>query len=463
MHHRAAGSRPTDRSAAPTLAQVSGWGTLRARVRGLLARGQVLDALLAAALLAGSLPSLWLRPTYLAVPTRPADVWGVLLVVAATLPVAARRRAPLAAFALGVPPALVLGLSSYNQGLGGVPLLVLLYSAAVHRARWQGLCALGTCAVTVLLVVLLGPIALSPTDAIGALAVYLTGWALGRSLRMRRAYVAELEARAVVTRAEQEAETRAALAEERGRIARELHDVVAHHVSVMTVQAAAARRTLTRDAARAEEALEAVEDTGRAALAEMRRLVGVLRDVDPASGPALPSPDLPVGGPEGPRAPAPTLADLRPLVEQVREAGLPVELSVRGRCQGLDAGRELTIYRIVQESLTNVLKHAGPASAQVELDFARGRVAVRVQDDGRGAAAGITRAPGSRSGHGVVGMRERVALYGGWLEAGPVPGGGYRVLATVPLEVPAASAPTRGGALPSARSRSEAATREGPA
>ncbi|MGN6333501.1 MAG: sensor histidine kinase [Motilibacteraceae bacterium] len=446
---------------------MSGWGTLPARVarvRVLLARGHVSDALLAAALLAGSLPSLWLRPTYLAVPIRPADVWGVLLVAAAALPVGWRRRAPLAAFALGVPPALLLGLSSYNQGLGGVPLLVLLYSVAVHRARWQGLCALVTCWATTLLVVLLGPLDLSPADAIGALAVYLTGWALGRSLRMRRAYVAELEVRAAVVRAEQEAETRAALAEERGRIARELHDVVAHHVSVMTVQAAAARRTLHRDTGRAEEALAAVEHTGRAALTEMRRLVGVLRDAEPMTDGAGTAIDGVGGGPDGSRAPAPTLADLCALVEQVREAGLPVELSVHGRRPVLDPGRELTLYRIVQESLTNVLKHAGPARAQVALDFARGRVAVRVQDDGRGAAAGLTRAPGVRSGHGVVGMRERVALYGGWLEAGPVPGGGYRVLATVPLEMPAAPAPPVDAPVPSARVHpGAAATREVPA
>ncbi|HEU4675255.1 MAG TPA: sensor histidine kinase [Motilibacteraceae bacterium] len=436
---------------------MSGWGALPSRGRRLLARGQVLDALLTAALLAGSLPSLWLRPTYLAVPIRPADVWGVLLVTAATLPVGWRRRAPLAAFALGVPPALVLGLSSYNQGLAGVPLLVLLYSVAAHRARWQGLCALVGCWATTLLVELLGPLDLSLADAIGALAVYLTGWALGRSLRMRRAYVAELEARAAVVQAEQAAETRAALAEERGRIARELHDVVAHHVSVMTVQAAAARRTLRRDTERAEEALAAVEHTGRAALSEMRRLVGVLRDAEP-------TPDGAGGGSPGGRVPAPTLVDLCSLVEQVREAGLPVELSVRGRRPVLDPGRELTLYRIVQESLTNVLKHAGPARAQVELDFARGRVAVRVQDDGRGAAAGLTRVPGARSGHGVVGMRERVALYGGWLEAGPVPGGGYRVLATVPLEIPAASAPSDTPPVPAARARPEtAATREVPA
>lgn len=444
---------------------MSGWGTLPVRARELLSRGPVPDALLAGALLAGSLPNLWLRPSYLAVPIRPADVWGVLLVTAAALPVAWRRRAPLAAFALAVPPALVLGLSHYNVGLGGVPLLVLLYSVAVHRVRWQSLCALATSWVTALLVVLLGPLAFSLADAVGALAVYLTGWALGRSLRMRRAYVAELEGRADVLRAEQEAETRAALAEERARIARELHDVVAHHVSVMTVQSAAARRTLRRDTDRAEQALEAVEHTGRAALSEMRRLVGVLRAPEPTtlSGPPPADvADVARGRWEDARTPAPTLADVCSLVEQVREAGVPVELAVRGRCQGLDAGRELTLYRIVQESLTNVLKHAGPASATVELDFARGRVAVRVQDDGRGAAAGLTRAPGTRSGHGVVGMRERVSLYGGWLEAGPMPGGGYRVLATVPLEVPAAE-PAH-GTVPPVRTDADAGSqREVPA
>ena len=210
-------------------------------------------------------------------------------------------------------------------------------------------------------------------------------------------------------RSEQEA--RRAVDEERSRITRELHDVLAHSVSVMTVQASAVRRLLKPEQEREREALLTVEETGRQALAEMRRMLGIMRSDHEA--PAL--------------APQPGLGTLPELVEQVRQSGLPVELSVEGRPVKLPAGVDLSAYRIVQEALTNALKHAGPAHAWVSVRYAEDDVQIQVENDGQtdGASDG--------AGHGLVGMRERVALCGGELHSGPRPGGGFRISARLPV------------------------------
>ncbi|MGZ8740952.1 MAG: sensor histidine kinase, partial [Gaiellaceae bacterium] len=206
-------------------------------------------------------------------------------------------------------------------------------------------------------------------------------------------------------------EARAAVAEERARIARELHDVVGHSVSVMTVQASGVRRLLRPDQQRERDALLIVERTGREALAEMRRMVGVLRR--PEEGPVL--------------APQPSLEHLDRLVEQAREAGLPVELRVEGDAFQLPAGVDLTAYRLVQEGLTNALKHAGATRAEVVVNYSDCALEVVVSDDGRGVGSD------DGGGHGLVGMRERVSVYGGELDAGPRPEGGYRLRARLPL------------------------------
>nr|MBA3365712.1 sensor histidine kinase [Actinomycetota bacterium] len=202
--------------------------------------------------------------------------------------------------------------------------------------------------------------------------------------------------------------------EERARIARELHDVVGHSVSVMTVQASAVRRLLRPEQEREREALEVVERTGREALAEMRRMVGVLRR--PEEAPAL--------------APQPSLQHLERLVEQVRDAGLPVELRVEGDAPALPAGVDLTAYRLVQEGLTNALKHADAHSAEVVVRYVNGDVELEVSDDGRGTGED------TGGGQGLVGIRERVAVYGGELEAGPRPEGGFSLRARLPLKEP---------------------------
>ena len=237
--------------------------------------------------------------------------------------------------------------------------------------------------------------------------VWTSGSALGRKFEEAD------EAKERAARAEREREQRArtAVAEERARIARELHDVVGHSVSVMTVQASGVRRLLRPDQDREREALLVVERTGREALAEMRRMVGVLRR--PEEAPAL--------------APQPSLDHLSRLVEQAREAGLPVELRIEGEAIQLPAGVDLTAYRLVQEGLTNVVKHAEATRAEVLVNYGDGYVEVTVRDDGKGVGNG------DGGGHGLVGMRERVSVYGGEIDAGPQTGGGYRLRAKLPL------------------------------
>jgi signal transduction histidine kinase len=257
------------------------------------------------------------------------------------------------------------------------------------------------------------------SDHVAVLVVLVAVWGGGRSLRLRRAYLEELRDRATRLERAHAADTRAARAEERSRIARELHDVVAHHVSVMTVQAAAARKVLAADPELAREALSAIESTGRTAMAEMRDIVGVLRADARAE-----------------LTPQPGMRDLPALVEQVeqmREAGLITTLSVEGEAGPLPAGVDLAAYRLVQEGLTNSLRHAGTgARAVVTVRRGRDELEVRVEDDGLGAAVSPRR-PG-RPGHGLVGIRERVALYGGILTIGPKAGGGFKVRATFPLK-----------------------------
>ncbi|MGI5325568.1 sensor histidine kinase [Actinomadura nitritigenes] len=245
------------------------------------------------------------------------------------------------------------------------------------------------------------------------LSVLVAGvWILGLHIRTRRAYLSSLEERAARLEQERDAEVKMAMAAERARIARELHDVVAHNVSVIVVQADGASFAIDTDVGRARQALDTISQTGRNALAEMRRLLGVLRESDDA----------------GAYAPQPGVAQLDDLVEQVRSSGLPVTYEVAGSPPDMSEGRQLTVFRIVQEALTNTLKHGGPrVAATVRLRYAGDAVEVRVHDDGRGAAA----ADDGR-GHGLAGMRERAAVYGGSVHAQPCLGGGFEVIARIP-------------------------------
>jgi signal transduction histidine kinase len=236
-------------------------------------------------------------------------------------------------------------------------------------------------------------------------------WFVGFILRRRTLQTAELKRRAEAAERARADEAERAVLEERARIARELHDVIAHSVSVMVVQAAGVRRLLPPEQERERQALETVEKTGRQALAEMRRLLGVLRTE--ADRPEL--------------RPQPGLTTVQQLVEQIRTAGLPVELAVEGEPVELPPGIDLAAFRIVQEALTNTLKHAGPAHAWVLVRYGPRELELTVSNDGKTTAA-------DADGYGLVGMKERVHLYGGTLEAGPRHGGGYSVSAKLPLE-----------------------------
>jgi signal transduction histidine kinase len=238
---------------------------------------------------------------------------------------------------------------------------------------------------------------------------------LGRWMRHRRRETEELETRATLSAQEVAEQAARAVADERARIARELHDLVAHSMGVIVIQSQAAQRAMADRPDLARTALASIETAGRQGMVEMRRLLELL-----------------TGGDDGTVVPQPSLHDLDELVERVRRAGTPVALTVSGDLGSLPAGVDLAAYRIVQEALTNVLKHAGPASARVVVRAAGGVVDVEVCDDGRGDAGG----PGA--GHGLVGMRERVALYGGTVEVGGLPDGGYRVRARLSVDgVPA--------------------------
>jgi signal transduction histidine kinase len=255
-----------------------------------------------------------------------------------------------------------------------------------------------------------------PSDAVVLLLAAGAAWAAGRLLRREETRSSELDALATALVAERDARAREAVRVERTRIARELHDAVAHTVSVMTLLTAGVRRQLAADPGRASEhdVLLGVERLGREAVEELHRAVGVMR------GDAAP-PDV------APLAPQPRLADIDELASRVRAAGLPVEVHVTGQARLLPAGLEFTAYRVVQEALTNSLKHAGPARATVDIGYEAARLSVVVADDGNGAPEA------SGTGHGLVGMRERVTLYGGEVTAGRRRNGGFAVRATLPV------------------------------
>jgi signal transduction histidine kinase len=272
------------------------------------------------------------------------------------------------------------------------------------------------------------PVALSLQALVAPLALIAATWLIGDNLRVRRAYVAQLEERAERLETEREAETRRAADGERARIARELHDVVAHHVSVIAVQAGAARMVAESSSTSSGEPqttsdnmLASIEVTARQALAELRRALGVLRKGEDR-------PD---------HTPQPGLDQLDSLIDQVRVAGTPVEMTVSGQVpEALPQGVNLSAYRIVQEALTNVLKHGGGAPTRVAMRFSDDGLDLSVTDSGSNvpqvASGGTQHQPGG--GHGIIGMRERVAMFGGDLQAGPLPGGGYEVRAHIPCD-----------------------------
>jgi signal transduction histidine kinase len=331
--------------------------------------------------------------------------------VLTTLPLVWRRRWPEAVLAAEICAVLVEG-SVHDPAAAGLPLLVAVYTVASLRPQRSAVIAWMAAALALIAEMVLSRTEPSIAGLVSRLAAPATVCALGLWVRTRRDYIDQLRETAARLGHERELLARQAVAEERVRIARELHDVVAHHVSLMVVQAGAVRETVD-PAHPARAVLEQMAHTGRDALAEMRHMLGALRVEDAADAAG--------------RSPQPGVADIGPLLEQARGAGLPVELRVEGTARPLPAGIDLSAYRIVQEALTNTLRHAGPTTARVLVRYRPDSLEVRVVDGGRGAGAPST------GGHGLVGMRERVALFGGELSAGSVPGGGYAVRAVLPL------------------------------
>ncbi|MFI5678580.1 sensor histidine kinase [Streptomyces cellulosae] len=306
-------------------------------------------------------------------------------------------------------------------------LLAIVYTVAATGERWASRLALasGLCAATVAQVRWPN----EDTSALGNVGImifqtvpFALAWVLGDSIRTRRAYFAQLEERAARLEKEREAQSKVAVAAERARIARELHDVVAHNVSVMVVQADGAAYVLDAAPDQAKKALETISSTGRQALAEMRRLLGVLRTGEHQEG--------------GEYVPQPDVEQIEDLVEQCRGSGLPVDFKIEGTPRPLPSGVELTAYRIVQEALTNTRKHGGPnAGASVRLVYFDDGLGLLVEDDGKGAPHELYEEGGvDGAGHGLIGMRERVGMVGGTLDAGPRPGGGFRISALLPLK-----------------------------
>jgi signal transduction histidine kinase len=341
--------------------------------------------------------------------------WGTILVVGASLPIALRRVSPIPV-ALGIVVVQVVSEAAGVQGSGWVGLMVAVYSLGAHtsgRPRTRAAVAIVVMLSTLLISGLLVD-QIGPGSVIGSGITLTTAFVLGDNLQRRRQAIADLAERAERAERERDLLAREKVTEERTRIARELHDVVAHSVSVMIIQAGAARRTLHADPDAAVAALTTIEGSGREAMAELRRVLGVLRHADQA--------DL---------APQPSIDSLRDLVADDHD--LPIRLEVAADLGLLPPSVELTSYRVVQEALTNVRRHAGTVTkVDVRLCRVDDRLVIEVNDDGRGAAADAV-----PEGFGLIGMRERISTVGGTLDVGPHRGGGWRVRAELPVGAPA--------------------------
>ena len=363
-----------------------------------LSRSQWYDAALAAGALAISISVVTTMPSW-----DPGPVAG-LLVLAHVMPIVFRRRAPRAAFAVSIGAGVLYLAAGWPMVGLGVAALVMTYSLAAYSARVHSVAGLVVVELGLTLETLLGTGRPQFDTLLGNLIILAAAWFLGDGARRRREDALS----------EQQRLARQAVNEERLRIARELHDVVAHSMSVIAVQAGTGRTVIDDDVDHARRALTSIEETSKRALNEMRRLLGVLRAETP-DGAAL--------------APVPTLDDLDRLVAYAVEGGTPVDVSIDGDRRKAPAGIELAAYRVLQEALTNVRRHAAGAPARVHLSFEPAELVLEVENplvDGQPA--------GDPGAHGLLGMRERVSLYGGTFEAGPRAGGTFKVRARIPYE-----------------------------
>jgi signal transduction histidine kinase len=345
------------------------------------------------------------------------DTLGIVLALLQTVPLVWRRVAPVLVLAVCSVAMFLFFSLGYLPSFASFGFLLALYSVAAHRERRISIPAALWSAFVVLMILFSSrePLELDAIFAEGLVVGAV--WFIGDGLRTKRSQVSTLEDRATRFEREREEAAQEAVAEERRVIARELHDMVAHNVSVIVAQSAAAQRVLDDDPEGGRFALRSIEEAGREALVEMRQLLGLLRtDHD--------RPDV--------RHPQQGLDDVGTLLTQVREAGVHVSLTVEGTRRPLPAGLDLSAFRIVQEALTNVLKHAGAANADVGIRYDRSILHLTIADDGSGPSDVDPDPLRARYGH--LGMRERVGLFGGRLRVGPRLGGGYEVVASLPLE-----------------------------
>ena len=354
---------------------------------------------------------------------RPTDVFAILLAIGSATTVVWRRTAPLVGLPLCVLFTLAYWVADY-PGAVDLVLWMMFFAATRHggpdrRRVWT---VVGGSLLVVESVAVLGVLAPSedlPFAAlIGIVIIHGTAVLAGEALYQRSLYVQELEQRTAALEADLETKSALAAVEERTRIAREMHDIIAHGMSAIVVQAAAGRRVAESDPAKAGKVFEDIEGISRESINEMRRMLGVLRN-------------------DSERAvlqPQPTFDEVDTLIQRVNDTGVRTTLTTTGEPRTLLPGVELTAYRVIQEALTNVIRHAGrPVSADVCLAFTDDGLEVHVRDDGLGAAASAETAG---TGHGLLGMRERVAIYNGSLNAGPRRGGGYEVIARLPVAAP---------------------------
>jgi signal transduction histidine kinase len=350
--------------------------------------------------------------------SREPDLWAQMLIAAQTIPLALRRRYPRSIMLVVLSAFVIDRWLDYPSTFATAGIILAIHAVGSELDRKTSLRFGWSVAIFVAVFTFLGYLTVESVGLEDVGFTFLSTaipLALGREVYQRRQTLERLEERAERAEREREEEAARAVAEERARIARELHDVVAHQMTVMTLQAEGARRIAKDADPRVVEALDTIRGSGHEALSEMRRMVGLLRtepeDVD--------------------LAPQPGVGRLDELIGQMRDAGLAVEFLRKGTPRPLAPGVDVNVYRIVQESLTNVIRHGGPGvAATVTLTFRTDSVEVEVVDDGRGGASSLN---GDSGGHGLVGMRERVALLDGRLEAGPRPGGGFEVHAMIPV------------------------------
>lgn len=379
-------------------------------------RAGAADAALALTLLAIGQSEVWVPFRLGGIGTAVADSrpLAALMIVVCTLPLAWRRSRPLVvAFVVcaALATQVLVVVPSVSLAAGLLPLMIVDYSGAAYgRAHRRGSVLVAVLGVEAVLVARIAEERV-PGEFLFGLFVIIGVWVIGDLVRSRQHRADQAVEDVARVEAERDVWAAQVLAEERVRIARELHDIIAHGVSLMGVQAAAARVLIDRDPDAAKQTLRIVEAQGRESVGELQRLLGVLREPNSCD-------DL---------QPQPGLSDVPALVEQLRQAGKPVELSIQGQPRTVPAGIDLAAYRVVQEALTNSLKHAGSVPARVCVSYERATVAVHVSDHGPLIAGPVL------SGHGLIGMRERIALYGGSLQFGPDTSGQFSVQAQLPL------------------------------